>query len=68
MSEKTFFEICGEFFDKMNPNVYDDIEPNVNNSSSYYYSDFTSYIIKMLIFILSDNSNTELNTLKYEVY
>ena len=68
MSEQTFFEICEAFFEKMNPNIYDDIEPNVNDSSSYYYSDFTSYIIKMLVFILSDNSNREKNSLKYEVY
>ena len=58
--EKLFFEICGEFFDKIKPNVYDD--------TTYYYSDFTSYIIRILVFILSDDSNTEVNTLKYEVY
>ena len=63
MSFKTFFEACEAFFNELKPNVYDDIEP-----TNYSYSDFTGYIVKILVFILGDKDNKEVNTLKREVY
>jgi hypothetical protein len=65
MSFNTFFEICEAFFNELNPNIYGDVEP-----TNYSYSDFTDYIIKILVLILGDKEkNNELNNeLKNEVY
>ena len=56
-----FFEICDAFFNELKPNIYEDVEPK-----NYSYSDFTGYIIKILVLILGDKEKN--NELKHEVY
>ena len=73
MSFNTFFEICDAFFDELKPNIYEDVE-NIDEKEKDDEEEFScsnclsSYINKVVIFILTCQKEEQNNELKYHIY
>lgn len=73
MSFNTFFEICDAFFNELNPNIYGDVE-NIDEKEKDDEEEFScsnclsSYINKVVIFILTCQKEEQNNELKYHIY
>ena len=73
MSFRTFFEICDAFFNELNPNIYEDVE-NIDEKEKDDEEEFScsnclsSYINKVVIFILTCQKEEQNNELKYHIY
>jgi hypothetical protein len=69
MSFKPFFEICDAFFYELKPNVYGDVE-NIDEKEkeSSCNNCLSSYINKVVIFILTCQKEEQNNEFKYHIY
>ena len=73
MSFNIFFEICDTFFNKLKPNIYKDVE-NIDEKEKDDEEEFScnnylsSYVNKVVIFILTYQKEEKNNVYKYHIY